>query len=436
MNSPFPRFMQSAMLLLTCITLLNFSKMSARAESTVKALERTISHDPPVEIQKHSRQQRYLANQSLSSTNTSHPGTFSIRIRSTEQATTSKLEQMSASSTTGVISNQSSTLHSSQSSISNATDMCKVSEDSLTAAMMIVSYNIALSFALSPVGFIALFLVDCYRHGCKCSEKNYQVASDNEMAPANVYPPQATPYQPPQALYLPPAHAGPSYPQYPAPAAGYPAPVGAYPFPAAAAAYPPQYAAPGTPAGGYGGGYPAPTYYGVQYGPPPPFAQPTASGWGSYMVPTTNGGSSHYEVPQQLTMTVPSSEEQGAMGKNKERELEKIWPTGISEYYKSAVNLLYQIGYRGVFVFIQIRSGNFINPALFVIDLTMAAYFGFHKQYCPGCLYNDIHVLLHKKKFKNVSISCPSHCKFIFISLQIHIHSSCLLCHTAADPWC
>jgi hypothetical protein len=421
------------MLLLTCITLLNFNKMSARAESTeeslgrtksAESLERTRSQDLPVEIQKHSRQQRYLANQSFSSTNT--------------------VNNRNSPSTASTISNKSLTLQGNRSSISNATDICK---DASTA---VVGYNIILSIALSPVGFIALFIVDYYAC-CKSSssKEKAQNASDNEMATANGCPLQAAPYQPqaleslqehagpnypqypapaaenpeqnaenesdnekapaygyqsqaapyqPQALESLPVHTGPSYPQYPAPAAGYPAPAAA----ATAAAYPLQYVAP---AGGGGGGYAALTYYDAQ-------AQPTAYGGMVYADPAAKGESSHCEVPTQAVMTVSTSDEPGTLRKSKERELKNVWPTEISEYYQSAANLLYQIGYRGVFVFIQIRSGNFVNPALFLIDLIMAAYFGAQKLYCPGCLYNDIHVLLYKKKFENVSIPGLSRCKF------------------------
>jgi hypothetical protein len=280
--------------------------MSARAESTAdetlrrtksaEVLERTKLQDLPVEMQRHSRQQRYLAKQSLSSTNT----------------TSNKNNR----STTSIISNESFTLQGNLSS--NTTDVCKLPESSLTAALVIVGYNIFLSITLSPVGFITLFLVD-YCKCCKSSKTNSQVAPDNEKA------------------------------------------------------------------------------------------QP-----------------SDCEVPPQVVMTVSNSDGQETMAKNKERELEKVWPIGISEYYQSAANLLYQIGYRGVFVFIQIRSANFVNPALFAIDLTMAAYFGARKLYCPGCLYNDMHVLLYKKKFDHVSVAGLSHCEFIFC-----IYTLAALC----APW-
>jgi hypothetical protein len=301
--TPFFRFMQSVMLLLTCIVLLNLSKMSACAESTAdetlrrtksaEVLERTMSQDLPVGIQKRSRQQRNLANQSLSSTNT----------------TSNKNDR----SSTSIISNKSLTLQGNLSS--NITDLCKLPENSMDATMTIVAYNITLSIALSPVGFFALFLVD-YCKCCKSSKKNSQVAPDNEKAQT-----------------------------------------------------------------------------------------------------------SNCEVPPQQVMTVSNSDGQETVSESKERELENVWPTKISEYYQSAANLLYQIGYRGIFVFIQIRSGNFVNPALFAIDLTMAAYFGARKLYCPGCLYNDMHVLLYKKKFDHVSISGLSHCEFVF-----YIHTVDALC--------
>ena len=83
-------------------------------------------------------------------------------------------------------------------------------------------------------------------------------------------------------------------------------------------------------------------------------------------------------------------------------ELKKIPFIGISEFYQSAANLFYNVGYRGVFVFVQIQNRNFVNPALFLIDICMALYFGFKKMYCPGCLYNDFHVLIYNRKFVHV----------------------------------
>jgi hypothetical protein len=117
---------------------------------------------------------------------------------------------------------------------------------------------------------------------------------------------------------------------------------------------------------------------------------------------TKNSKAPGPSFPSQMTMTENQDvEEQDWTSKTK--ELKNIPFLGISEYYQSAANLLYNVTYRVVFVIMQLRGQNFINPALFIIDICMATYFGYKKMYCPGCLYNDIHVLAYKRKFVHVS---------------------------------
>jgi hypothetical protein len=50
-------------------------------------------------------------------------------------------------------------------------------------------------------------------------------------------------------------------------------------------------------------------------------------------------------------MTVSNSDDQEAIGRRKEleQEVENVWHAGIFEFYQSAANLFYQIGYRDVF---------------------------------------------------------------------------------------
>ena len=177
-------------------------------------------------------------------------------------------------------------------STGNSSDLCKTTDDPVQSALLTVMWNISLSIALSPIGFIVLFILDVRKRFCKRSGKiePEKVGESDSLA----------------------------------------------------------------------------------------------------MVP---------ELPQ-----MTSNESNTDKTTSKEEKLGKI--LGISEYYKSVVSLSYNIGYRAVFVVLQIKNRNFINPALFAIDIGMAVYFGLKRMYCPGCLYNDIHVLYFNRKFVHVRIPC------------------------------
>ncbi len=163
------------------------------------------------------------------------------------------------------------------------------------SALMTFTYNVALSFALAPVGFVGIFVRDALKNGCKISEK---IAPEQDEIRSSIPP--------------------------------------------------------------------------------------------------------HIEMVSNEENNLADSEHVTS----KTEELGKIkigkLPTGISEYYQSVILLLHNIGYRTVFVFIHIMNRNYVNPSLFAIDVCMAVYFGIKKMYCPGCLYNDLHVLIYKRKFVHV----------------------------------
>ncbi len=177
-------------------------------------------------------------------------------------------------------------------------EFCRSAEDPYISALMTFTYNVAISIALAPVGFIGIFVRDALNNGCKCSEK---------VAPEPEKPSSSIP---------------------------------------------------------------------------------------SHIVMVSNEANDIEKSADSEHVT------------SKTEELGKIKivgkSIGISEYYQSAVSLLYNIGYRTVFVFIHIMNRNYVNPSLFAIDVCMAIYFGIKKMYCPGCLYNDLHVLIYKRKFVHV----------------------------------
>jgi hypothetical protein len=173
------------------------------------------------------------------------------------------------------------------------------------AALTTFSYNIAVSLALAPLGFIGTFIRDARKRGCKCSEK-VAPEPENQSKFTDSIPPQI-------------------------------------------------------------------------------------------MIVSENGNQSEpQDLTADLTLRTKELEDIKILGKIK-----------FPERYKSAFATLYAFGYRIVFIFIHIKNRNYVNPALFAIDFSMAAYFGVKKMYCPGCLYNDLHVLIYKRKFVHVSLLSP-----------------------------
>ena len=51
-----------------------------------------------------------------------------------------------------------------------------------------------------------------------------------------------------------------------------------------------------------------------------------------------------------------------------------------------------------------ILSGNLIPAGLFIIDIFVLVYFAWYSKYCPGSLYNELHVLFTGKKFVKVPL--------------------------------
>ena len=235
----------------------------------------------PIEIQDSLRKQkRALAKQNLldqNSKNFTVENSF-FRSRNTLNLTTA--------------ANNKKTVDTNQPTAENNTDFCMSAEDPLTSALLTFSWNVVISIGLAPVGFIAVFVRDGLKRGCKCSEK---------IAPVQEY-------------------TGPS-------------------------------------------------------------------------------------IPLQVVMTKQEDDPSIVPESTASRTEVLKRKFGVSEYYLVAASLLYNIGYRGVFVFIQIKNRNYVNPSLFAIDVSMAIYFGIKKMYCPGCLYNDMHVLIYKRKFVNVRMS-------------------------------
>jgi hypothetical protein len=82
-----------------------------------------------------------------------------------------------------------------------------------------------------------------------------------------------------------------------------------------------------------------------------------------------------------------------------ERDAEK------KDKFFAALDIVTQLGGRLVFIVPAVlRSSEpgtqSILPALYFLDFVLLLYFGSKKRYCPGCLYNPIHVFRAGKKFE------------------------------------
>jgi hypothetical protein len=76
----------------------------------------------------------------------------------------------------------------------------------------------------------------------------------------------------------------------------------------------------------------------------------------------------------------------------------------------AAVCFIDQISNRLIFIIPKLIKGdsNFVLLWLYVIDLALLGYFALQQRYCPGCLYNHLHVLIKGKKLKPLFVSTKS----------------------------
>jgi hypothetical protein len=237
-----------------------------------------------------------IENNHSSTSKTIQRNLTTIVLQSSNSTSPPQIQKINSS--TAELKNQTNILSSTntnQSNDANFTEFCSSAEDPYMAALITFTYNVLISLALAPVGFIGIFISDARKRGCKCSEK-VSPEPEKPSTPMDSIPPQI-------------------------------------------------------------------------------------------MIVSEKENQS--EQPADLTEVLGNIK---VFGCN----------LGISEWWQSAGLLFYNVGYRGVFVFIQIMKKNYINPTLFAIDISMTAYFGYKKMYCPGCMYNDIHVLLYKRKFVHV----------------------------------
>eukprot|EP00277_Geminigera_cryophila_P007889 CAMPEP_0179432578 /NCGR_PEP_ID=MMETSP0799-20121207/17166_1 /TAXON_ID=46947 /ORGANISM="Geminigera cryophila, Strain CCMP2564" /LENGTH=484 /DNA_ID=CAMNT_0021210045 /DNA_START=847 /DNA_END=2301 /DNA_ORIENTATION=- len=71
----------------------------------------------------------------------------------------------------------------------------------------------------------------------------------------------------------------------------------------------------------------------------------------------------------------------------------------------------YALGERALFIVLSVLKGGSFTLFLFLIDVLLLGFYG-HRgvyedkaRYCPGCLYNDLHVLIKGKKLKGIFVS-------------------------------
>ena len=69
------------------------------------------------------------------------------------------------------------------------------------------------------------------------------------------------------------------------------------------------------------------------------------------------------------------------------------------------------LGERALFIVLSVLRGGSFTLFLFLIDVLLLGFYG-HRgvyedkaRYCPGCLYNDLHVLIKGKKLKGIFVS-------------------------------
>jgi outer membrane protein assembly factor BamB len=75
----------------------------------------------------------------------------------------------------------------------------------------------------------------------------------------------------------------------------------------------------------------------------------------------------------------------------------------------AAFNFIKEISQRLIFIIPKlIKGGSNYELWLYVIDLALLGYFAFKQRYCPGCLYNNLHVLIKGKKLKPLLVSIKS----------------------------
>jgi hypothetical protein len=113
-------------------------------------------------------------------------------------------------------------------------------------------------------------------------------------------------------------------------------------------------------------------------------------------------------VPGQVVMVDQNPEQTNKLNLNNTEPLGKykvsLIGLEIPDILIAVATLLYGVGYRAVFVAMQVTKKNFVNPALFAIDVLLAVYFAYKKMYCPGCLYNEVLMVLNNEKFKTVGL--------------------------------
>jgi outer membrane protein assembly factor BamB len=75
----------------------------------------------------------------------------------------------------------------------------------------------------------------------------------------------------------------------------------------------------------------------------------------------------------------------------------------------AAFKFLKEISQRLIFIIPKlIKGGSNDELWLYAIDLALLGYFAFKQRYCPGCLYNNLHVLIKGKKLKPLFVSIKS----------------------------
>jgi hypothetical protein len=75
----------------------------------------------------------------------------------------------------------------------------------------------------------------------------------------------------------------------------------------------------------------------------------------------------------------------------------------------AAKDLIVEISKRLIFIIPKlIKGGSNLQLWLYVIDLVLLGYFALKQRYCPGCLYNCLHVLIKGKTLKPLFVSIKS----------------------------
>ena len=94
--------------------------------------------------------------------------------------------------------------------------------------------------------------------------------------------------------------------------------------------------------------------------------------------------------------------------------------------------VFYNLFQRLVFIIPKVISGgpNY-DLYLYGFDLVLLIYFGSLQQYCPGCLYNNAHVLRTGKNLKPVFTSTQNRCLSVCICVCVPVCLCVRMCACA-----